>query len=221
MQCIKGVAVLALGVAAACSHAVVAFDNFGANDTFSINSGLTISGSTSVAAQWRQACQFVSSATGVLDKITLPVSHNGGTNTVVVTMLNDGGNVLGSWFLSTIITGGLPQFGSSFSPTVITNPFNWLTLTAGSKYWLLVEPDENTAAWGTGKGQDSWLVWNHNTIGDVGLVGYSNDGGASYQYGDTTLGAFRVEVGEPTVPGPAAVLPFAIGFVAACRRRRK
>jgi hypothetical protein len=224
----KGLAALALATVATASQAVVAFDNFGPGDTYNTGVGWTVAGSAADTGPIRLAFQFTSGASGMLDKIILPVQFTSGTNKAAVILRNDSGGVLGNWILSSL-PGGLPNFGSGAAPLVITNPFTdpnlypHLVLNDGSDYWLEVAPDENVPG-GTDTGADSKLAWNLNSIGDLGYRGSSTDNGATYEYmGDQWRGAFRVELvetGTGAVPGPMAALPFVVGLLAARRRRK-
>lgn len=88
-------------------------------------------------------------------------------------------------------------------------------LSAG-KYWfgVLLEPSDvyyNFAG-------------NHYGMGDNTMVFNGNWNKWSTDNGEGTDLSMRIEgdvLGEPSVPGPAAILPFGIGLAAAIRRRRK
>jgi hypothetical protein len=185
----------------------VAFNNFGAGDTFDTTVGWTAAGPSSGTTQFRSVSQFTSAASGSLLSLTIAVSRVSGTDSVVVSLYNDSGSdTLGS-LITAWSFGGLPAFGGSYSPSVLINGFPAITLTSGNKYWVGVAPGL----------PDTWAVWNWNNTGHSGPHGLSGDGGASYGYDTNTAGAMRLEV----VPEPATMSALALGLVALLRRRRK
>ncbi len=187
--------------------AVVAFNNFGAGDTFNTGTGWTASGPTSSAGAVQSISQFTSSASGSLLSITAAVSLAAGSNSAQLWLYNDSGSDTIGSAITGWSFGSLPAFGGSFSPTVLFNGFPSITLTAGSKYWIGVNPGAS----------DTWAVWNWNSTGNSGPHGASTNGGASYTYDTNTAGAMRVEV----VPEPATMTALALGVVALLRRRKK
>jgi len=120
-----------------------------------------------------------------------------------------------SWFI-----GYLPDFPGPYGTTYLFNSFPSIKLTAGSSYWVLVQPHENTSWGGAGNGSDTWAAWNLSPSG-FGPHAFSRDGGITYEYDNYSQGSLRVYLlGEPSVPGPAAALPFALGLLATRRRRK-
>jgi len=191
------------------AFASIAFDNFGPGVGFLQPIGRTASGPVSAAgAASETAFQFQSLTTGVLDTVTLPVGWVSGTNSVNVTLYNDSGsNTVGSWFINWS-WGGLPTFGTAYAPAVLSNPFNWVTLTAGTKYWISVRPGQ----------PDTWDAWNLSTSNNVLLSGVSTDSGATYNYSRTIdTAAFRIE----TVPEPTSMIALGAGGIGLLLKRRR
>lgn len=90
------------------------------------------------------------------------------------------------------------------------------TLTAG-KYWFGVQLLSSQGVFN--------IAGNDYGMGNNAMV---RDGGWNqWTYPGTRIGtdlSMKIEgdkLGEPTVPGPAAILPFGMGLAAAMRRRRK
>lgn len=224
MRNAKGFAALIVAASAASSQAVVAFDNLGPGDTFDASSGWGIFGSATgpMALPFRIAVKFTSSSSGMLNYIQYAAGHVSGTNRLVVTLLEDNAGTLGSPIAAWSTTGYAP-FYSSYGLSTVYNTLYVPSrvLTAGNSYWLLLEPDENTVL-GPGTGADTEAAWNFSLSG-TGPVAYSFDNGVTFQYDagrSHRQGAFRVVLGEAAVPGPAAALPFALGLLAARRRRK-
>lgn len=94
--------------------------------------------------------------------------------------------------------------------------------------WLGVRIDNSTA---TGQQIINYLTSDFGYVDisvaqDGSLYGItSNLGNALYvKYSSTTTDSsgrrISQDLGEPAVPGPAAVIPFVLGFLASCRKRR-
>jgi hypothetical protein len=60
-----------------------------------------------------------------------------------------------------------------------------LSLTAGTKYWVVIGP--------TSLNSTTWEAWNLNSTGVMGVDAYSNDGGVTWViHNGQTLGAFDI-----------------------------
>lgn len=110
---------------------------------------------------------------------------------------------------------------------VYDNPSLFPNMTAGaaSYDWTGVRLDNTTPV-----GQQIW-TYLVNDFGYDAVTGSSvyaitgSFGNALYaRYSSTTYDSqgrrISQDLGEPAVPGPLAAIPFALGFLAACRRRR-
>ncbi|MBX3117621.1 MAG: PEP-CTERM sorting domain-containing protein [Fimbriimonadaceae bacterium] len=187
------------------AHAAIAFNNFGAGDSFNTGSGGTIGGSSSQVGYIIQGNGFNSLATGQISTITLGYGHVTGTNSTTFRLFGGTAGSVGSFITSWTVTNS-PAFGSG-GLVVINNTDALATLNSGTDYWLIAEA-----------ASDAWQAWNNNNIGDVGPHAVSNDGGATYGIGNGSRNVFRVEV-EP-VPEPASMAVLGIGALALIRRRR-
>jgi hypothetical protein len=201
----KGLGVAALAVVACTSQAVVAYDNFGPGDTFTLNIA------NPIYADQILGNRFTALQGGVLDKVTVALSGlNNLTDTTVFALYTDVGGALGSQIVSWSVTP-TAIFGNSYSPDVYSNANPLITLNAGDSYWLVATPGD----------PNSNNEWNRNSTGATGPITYSVNGGATWNYFSGDNNAFRVEVADAAVPGPAALAPFVLGLVAALRRKRR
>jgi hypothetical protein len=172
---------------------IVVFNNFGPNNTFDTDAGYLATGvATSNGPEW-SACQFTSTASGVLDKVTIAAGNLSGSNFINVTIHQDVGDMVGDGIIEWS-RGPLPPFGGSHAPLVLINPFPSVTLLADTKYWVSVRPDSAT----------THSIWNHNNQGDLGLRAMTMDQGLDFTYLPSEIrGAMRIEVACPN-PGCSA-----------------
>jgi len=191
------------------SRADIAYNNFGVGDSYNTSSGWTIGGTTSSVGQITQGDQFTSLTSGTLVSVTVAFTNVNGTNSGNIALYNDSGaNTIGSQITNWSF-GSLPAFGDATAPpTVLTNGFPSITLTAGNKYWIVADVVST----------NTWDVFNENSTGASGLHGINANGGG-FTYDQRTAGAFRV-VTAP-VPEPATMAALGLGFVAMLRRKRK
>ncbi|MCW5936481.1 MAG: PEP-CTERM sorting domain-containing protein [Fimbriimonadaceae bacterium] len=183
---------------------IVAFNNFGPGDTYNNGNGYTISEGPPINNDFNQGDQFTAAAGGPVDTITIALGYVTGTNGATITLHTDNnsepGAVIGSWHIT-----NMGNFGNPGIATTI-NVGGAVNIVAGQNYWLMASSDPN-----------SWLAWNLNSTGDVGLHAFQTNGGP-YAISQATRGAFRVNV----VPEPATMVALGAGIAAiAARRRRK
>lgn len=199
-------ALTVLAALAAISHSIVAYSNFGPDQSYEISGGWTVSGPTSGFPTQVVVFQFTAQATGSLASVVMPFGHVLGTNVGRVILYQDSGSdsigdPLIQWTQS-LDTLGQPDL------VTLTNSEDVPFLVTGKKYWL-----------GTHYvADDTWDAWNMTTVADAQLCGFSYNGGDSYNYSmQFPAGAFEVNV----VPEPAgmAVLGFGIGI--ACFRKKR
>lgn len=197
--------VAAAGFAVSIASAqLVAYNNFGPNDEYTVGSGWTISGINSpVAAFNSQGDQFVSAQTAEISLIRIAIALVTGTNQFTLDLYSDNNDTLGGLIDSWTVVGEMGSFGSN-NP-VIDIAVSGPTLVTGTKYWLVASVLD-----------DTWAAWNQNSTGATGNRYWDNNGNVTYSVG--TNGAFAVEV----VPEPATMLALSAGLAAlAARRRRK
>lgn len=193
----RALAILATIVVASASNAQVFYDNITGSWEAS---AWTLQGTGFVNPQMT-ACQFTSTGTGTVTSVTVAIRKQPGTvgSGNLSFIADSGSNTLGS----TVQTIGFTGVQDWTDPTPFTvSGFN-VAVTAGTKYWLLVDPDP---AFNGG-----WFV-------PVGAaqerIGWKQ-GSSPFNYQDGIPGGIRVE----GVPEPMSLTAMAIGAAGLIRRR--
>jgi hypothetical protein len=200
-----GALVFALSLVASAANAQLAFSSFGPGDTYTVGSGATISGPTSIPGMWTQASQFTSSATGILDQVRVVSFYAAGTGNLHVTLHDDNGGNIGNWF----IDWSYNDTTSGDHITTLTNPFNNIVLNAGQTYWMRASAEASM-----------WHGFNRavNTV-PLGRVAWSQDGNNWNYANNSQHMAFDVTV-RP-VPEPGTMIALGLGASALLARRRR
>lgn len=192
----RTIAILAILVVAGTSRAQVFYDNI--TGTWE-SSAWTLQG-TGFANPQMTAVQFTSTGSGTATDVTVAIRKQPGTaGSGTLSFIADSGtNTLGTTLQSVAFTG--VQDWTDPTPFSVSG-FN-VSVTAGSKYWLLVNPDAGF--------NGGWYV----PVGATAeLVAYKQ-GTSPFNYQVSTAG-LRVE----GVPEPMSVTVLAIGAAGLLRRR--
>jgi hypothetical protein len=175
---------------AAAAHASIAYNNFGAGDSF--NTG----GNWSDNQNQFLAMPFTSATTGQVSLVTVAL-FTGANYTAHLELADNGlmpGTILESWtFAGTGAAQSLAGNGTA-------------SLVNGANYWLEIDP-----AGPTDNG-----AWYTNSIGATGTFIYTNAG--NWNNFNGTLSVFRVETNA--VPEPVSMLVLGIGALGVGLRRR-
>lgn len=144
-------------------------------------SGWTISGPNSIIGDdIAAAMPFTSPGNGMVTRITVGVGYVTGANGVTVSLYDDSGGLPGT-SLGNFDHTGLPQFGSCCT-VVVSN--SGIPISAGSKYWVVVQTGPNT--------QDTWDAWNQNDTNQTQQPFASRTNGV-WSASSGILGAFAVQ----------------------------
>lgn len=200
------------GLSALPAAADVIFDNLGPKNLYDPNVGWSVANAGPFGVNLDQAAAFTPGGSYFLDSIEIAIGHLGGPNVLFVDVYDDADGAPGSPLASVTLEEEMGPFGGDLEPPVVAAFAGDLVLHAGQQYWLVLSGDDTT---------DSWLAWNYNVQGDVGLRAWREDLGPwNLDEGDPNnpRGAFRVN--GTLVPGPGAIAPW-LGAWAIGRRRRR
>ena len=202
---------LCITVAVSPANANTIVSTFDVGNGYNSGVGWTVSGSTSSAGPFVSANEFTSSGNYSVDQIDLGLTNSSGTNSATVSLWTESSGLpgvqLGSWGVS-----NQPVFGVANDIVATISGISGINLSSGSNYFFLIAPGAN----------DTYDVWNVNTIGVNGLDLYSQDGGGTWtSQPDETLGAFDVLGTATNVPEPITLSLFGAGLVGAATMRRR
>lgn len=203
----------AVAVGAAGASGDVLYDNFGAGDTYSLDTGWTISyGGPLAGAVYEQAVSFtVTGGDYYFDSADLAVLNNYGPDLVYLDLHADAGGNVGAVLESTSASGVTDPFVHAAPMNAI---FSGTTLLEdGQTYWLSLRTDQT----------DALASWAYNIVDDFGLRAWQlNGGGWTPVYGDPNTdserGVFRIHA--TAVPAPGAAGMALLAFAGFARRRR-
>ena len=207
------IATIALAIPATAASADVLYSNFGANDTYDLEYGWTLSyGGPLGGDAFEDAVAFtVVGGDYYFDSADFAINHFWGPDLVHVTLHADAGGAPGTELDVTTASGVNPPFTQS-SP--MTASFGGdVILQEGQQYWLSIRTEET----------DAWLSWAFNIVDDFGLRAWQlNNGPWNPTLGipgtDSERGVFRIN--GTLVPAPAALSMLLIAGAAGRRRRR-
>lgn len=209
-------AMAGLGLAAEPAAATTIYSTFGPGNTFNCCSGTVVTGVLTSGDVFMEAGGFTSPFDADLEQIDIALTWNGGPNTALVSLYTDGGGLPGT-AIASWIASGFPDWNSN--PTTGAATISGITgvhLTAGTTYYLVAGPVDPS--------DDTWLAWNYNDQGVVGLqANFQN--GHWYPAYDWTQYAFDVlgtaTPAPPSVPEPASIALMIGGIAGVVRLRRR
>lgn len=207
-------AAAALAVTSAATASEVLFDNFGPDDTYSLEMGASVGyGNPTFGETHEAATSFVvSGGDFYLDSAEFALLHNWGPDLVYANIHADDGDSPGSIIDSTSASGVTDPF--VWAPPMMASFGGDVLLEDGKKYWLALKSEEVDAslAWASSLndwGERAWRIdgepWNTYTSSGPPL--------------DDQRSAFRIS--GTAVPAPGALALLGIAGMTATRRRRK
>lgn len=196
-------------VSVASAPAQMLFSTFGPGDSYIENVGRSFTGSQNSISPIHSdlGWQFAPTAGGIVREIKVGVRYWEGTNRARMHLHADSagflGAELGSWEF-----GNMPLVNVIPSPPVAVNTgASNLMLTAGTRYWLVLSPYDETL----------YAAWMDNNQGMTGRMAWSN-GVNNYGYlNNMPYSAFSLS----SVPEPATLAVLLPGLVWCARRRRQ
>ena len=201
------VALLFAGVA----QADVIFDNFGPGNSYQAGSGWTVSGAASpTGAAYVEGMSFTPTGSYTLNALDVAVGWAVSTadNSLNLALYDDAGGLPGSIPLESWSGLVVPDFAGNNSPISVSSLVHPV-LSNGTPYWLVASVGTDT----------QWDAWNLNSVGDLGPIVYSLNGGPWSPHTDAR-GAFRVTGTSAGVPEPCTCALFGLGALG-LRLRRK
>lgn len=194
------------------AHATVLYSNFGDGDTYSLDTGATISAGGPLGGQVNEAAVAFTVTGGdyYFNAADVAVLHSWGPDLVNLHLHADDGGIPGQVLESTTASGVTPPF--EWAPP-LTGTFSGTTvLQEGQQYWLSMSPEDT----------DVLLSWANNVVGDFGLRAWQADGGGWNPFvGDPNFdeqrSTFRIH--GTLVPAPGALALLALGGMVRGRRR--
>lgn len=197
------------------ARADVLFNNFHpVNNGYLGNTGWTVSNGIDLMVHLEQAAVFtVPAGDHFLNSIELALGHLFGPNVVHVTLRADANNAPGAAIQTVTVVdqiNPMPTEPKNNFPPVVANFGGTSVLQGGTNYWVSLSSDTSVP--------NSWLAWNYNTTGDLGLRAQRTDGGPWSTHTGDPRGAFRVN-GTP-VPEPACAAAMLVATLGLTLRRR-
>jgi hypothetical protein len=130
------------------------YDNIGSaypKGTYWCCEGATISGPNSVGnVQWWDGISFTPSADRSVTQIRVAIGYLGGTNEVILSLVNDANGLPGTP-IRTWVAKSLPNAGTCCAVVVKTDTAG-IPVVKGTRYWITATTNASDA--------DAWLAWN-------------------------------------------------------------
>lgn len=184
---------LALAVPAVAPASVI-FTNFGAGQTYDINSANAV-GNGFDGNNYGEGESFTPTASANFGSVSVALScvfGCGSGENFIISLRSDSSDAPGAAIESFIFTGAtLGDFGSNNAPISASSVLKPL-LNSGTRYWITVT---SSLAYS--------IAWNLDTTGDTNDQALSTDGGATWNSPTgLTPGAFEVDSAAVTNPMP-------------------
>lgn len=183
------------------------FSTLGPGDSYIQNVGRSFSGVDNSFTHIHSdlAWQFTAGTGGQVGVIKVGVRYWEGTNHAKLSLLSDSGDLLGSTLGSWDVLD-MPLVGGTHPPMIVDASASNLTLTAGTKYWLMLSPFDTTI----------YAAWMDNDQSMFGRMAWSNAVNNFSYVNNMPYSGFSVSA----VPEPASLV-LVVGLAAVATRKRR
>jgi hypothetical protein len=167
---------------------IVSTFNSDPNNTYACCVGAGV-GLVYVGLPQYMAVPFTPDKNYVVTAINFAMSHDGGSNGVIVSLNADDNGKPGAEIRTATLTD-LPEWDRYSGACCVIASFRAVDapVTAGTQYWVVAKTDAKTG----GTYADTTMIWHHNNIGAVGQYAYLLDTDDWQLYTDL-LPAFSVQ----------------------------
>lgn len=180
---------LLIGATAPVNADFILSDTFGPDDSFNLGNGVAVRGSAAFGGYFAQANAFTPTSTSLLDSVSVATFSQASGSSLDVLIANDNGSGHPGTTLE-----NLGVFTPSYLSSISTlDSTAHSLLTAGTIYWLIVEPTNANSTTAAG-----WCWTTPNTAGSVEVENSPSGTWQTSQYQEEAFEITGAAVPEPS-----------------------